>query len=51
MSEIKVNILKNLDRRKPESKEYGRIQKIICTEENIKEMDFKAFAKYVGEFG
>lgn len=51
MSEIKVNILKNLERRKPESKEYGRIQKIICTEENIKEMDFKAFAKYVGGFG
>lgn len=51
MSKIKVNILKNLEKRKPDKKEYGKIQRTICNAENVKELDFKAFAKYVGEFG
>lgn len=51
ISKITVNILPNLEFKKPDSKEYRKIQKIICNDENIKELSFKHFAYYVGEKG
>ena len=51
MNTIKVNILPNPKMEKPGSKEYGKIQKIICNDENIQVLDFKHFAYLVGEKG
>lgn len=51
MNRIKVNILPNPQFRKPDTKEYREIQKTICNDENIKELDFKHFAYLVGEKG
>lgn len=50
-SQIKVNILPNPNFTKPSKKEYGKIQKIICADENIHILDFKKFAYLVGEKG
>ena len=51
MNTIKVNILSNPGMNKPGNKEYSKIQKIICKDENIKELDFKQFAHLVGNKG
>ena len=51
MSQIKVNILPNKERRKPTKSEYGKLQKSICNAENIQTLNFKQFAYYVGECG
>ena len=48
---MKVNIIKNLKKEKPSKKEYGIIQKTICLEENIKEVDFDTFVDLVGNNG
>ena len=40
MNTIKVNILSNPGMNKPGNKEYSKIQKIICKDENIQELDF-----------
>ena len=48
---MKVNIIKNLKKEKPSKKEYGIIQKTICLEENIKEIDFDTFVDLVGNKG
>ena len=48
---MKVNIIKNLKKEKPSKKEYGIIQKTICLEENIKEIDFDTFVDLVGNNG
>ena len=42
MQKIKVNILPNPQFQKPGNEEYRKIQKIICKDENIKELDTKA---------
>lgn len=51
MEKIKVNILPNPQFKKPGSKEVKEIQRNICKNENIKELDFKHFAYFVGEKG
>ena len=51
LNKIKVNILPNPEFKKPGNEEYRKIQKIICNDENIKELDFKRFAYLVGEKG
>ena len=51
MNKIKINILHNPKFKKPGNEEYRKIQKIICNDENIKELDFKRFAYLVGEKG
>lgn len=50
-NKIKINILHNPKFKKPGNEEYRKIQKIICNDENIKELDFKHFAYLVGEKG
>lgn len=51
LDKIKINILHNPKFKKPGNEEYRKIQKIICNDENIKELDFKHFAYLVGEKG
>lgn len=48
---IKVNLIENIKREKPNKKEYGKIQKTICNDENIKELDFDTFVELVGNQG
>ena len=48
---MKVNIIKNSKKEKPSKKEYGIIQKTICLEENVKEIDFDTFVDLVGNNG
>ena len=48
---IKVNLIENIKKEKPNKKEYGLIQKTICNDENIKELDFDAFVDLVGNNG
>ena len=48
---MKVNIITNSKKEKPNKKEYGIIQKTICLEENIKEIDFDTFVDLVGNNG
>lgn len=49
--QIKVNILQNPNFKKPDKKEIGKIQKLICKDENIQILDFKQFAHLVGNKG
>ena len=51
MQKIKVNILENTKMIKPSNKLIGTIQKTICLEENIKEIDFDTFVDLVGNKG
>ena len=51
MQKIKVNMLPNQHNRKPEQKEYGILQKTICKEENVKELKFDMFVKFVSTLG
>ena len=48
---MKINIITNSKKEKPSKKEYGIIQKTICLEENIKEIDFDTFVNLVGNNG
>ena len=48
---LKINLIKNTKKEKPSKKEYGIIQKTICSEENIKEIDFDTFVDLVGNNG
>ena len=50
-NQIKVNILPNPNFKKPDKKEIGKIQKLICKDENIQVLDFKQFAHLVGNKG
>ena len=51
MQKIKVNILENPKMVKPSNKVIGIIQNKICSEENVKEIDFNAFVDLVGNNG
>ena len=48
---LKINLIENIKKEKPNKKEYGIIQKTICSEENIKEIDFDTFVDLVGKNG
>ncbi len=48
---LKINLIENTRKEKPSKKEYGIIQKTICLEENIKEIDFDTFVDLVGNKG
>ena len=48
---LKINLIENIKKEKPSKKEYGIIQKTICLEENIKEIDFDTFVDLVGNNG
>ena len=51
MQKIKVNILENQKMIKPSKKDIAYIQKNICLEENIKEIDFNTFVDMVSNEG
>ena len=51
MQKIKVNILENPKMVKPSNKVIGIIQNKICSEENVKEIDFNTFVDLVGNKG
>ena len=48
---LKINLIENTKKEKPSKKEYGIIQKTICSEENAKEIDFDTFVDLVGNNG
>ena len=48
---LKINLIENTKKEKPNKKEYGIIQKTICSEKNIKEIDFDTFVDLVGNNG
>ena len=48
---LKINLIENTKKEKPSKKEYSIIQKTICSEENIKEIDFETFVDLVGNNG
>lgn len=48
---LKINLIENTKKEKPSKKEYGIIQKTICSEKNIKEIDFDTFVDLVGNNG
>lgn len=48
---LKINLIENTKKEKPNKKEYGIIQKTICSEENVKEIDFDTFVDLVGNNG
>ena len=48
---LKINLIENTKKEKPSKKEYSIIQKTICSEENVKEIDFETFVDLVGNNG
>ena len=48
---LKINLIENTKKEKPSKKEYGIIQKTICSEENVKKIDFETFVDLVGNNG